>query len=114
MSKRTAPLIIGGIIVLIPALYFTSCAVVSGQKAKAFEHVKVGDTESQVINVMGQPKDRETNGGPRLTKYGLAACTAPCAQRLWYPNGMSLAGEAWTVELDASGHVVHTAHVTSP
>lgn len=114
MANRKAPLIVGTIIVLIPVLYFTSCGVVSSQKAKAFEHVETGDTEQQVIDIMGQPQDRETSAGPRLAKYGVAACTAPCAQRLWYPNGMSLAGEAWAVELDVSGHVVHTAHVTSP
>jgi hypothetical protein len=106
--------IVGGIIVLIPLLYFTSCGVVSSQKAKAFDHLQIGDTEQQVIGIMEQPEDRETSKGSRLAKYGVAACAAPCAQRLWYPNGMSLAGEAWMVELDASGHVIHTAHVTSP
>jgi hypothetical protein len=114
MASPKTPLIIGGVIVLIPLLYFTSCSVVSYQNANAFEHVKVGDTEQQVISAMGKPKDREAAAGQRRLKYGMAACTAPCAQRLWYPNGMSLAGEAWSVELDASGHVVKTDHITSP
>lgn len=114
MATRKGPLIVGGIIVFIPLLYFTSCGVVSSQKAKAFDQLQIGDTEQQVIGIMGKPEDRETSEGSRLAKYGVAACAAPCAQRLWYPNGMSLAGEAWMVELDASGHVIHTAHVTSP
>ncbi|HEY0198137.1 MAG TPA: hypothetical protein VGC19_06285 [Rhodanobacter sp.] len=111
---RNVPLIIAAVVVLIPVIYVTSCSVISGQKAKAFERVRLGDTEQQVIGTLGAPADREPSSGPRLIKYGVAACIAPCAQRLWYPNSISVAGEAWSVELDASGHVVRKAHLTSP
>ncbi|MBB3228104.1 hypothetical protein FHW69_002739 [Luteibacter sp. Sphag1AF] len=114
MTARKVPRIVAGIIVLIPALYFTSCSLISGQRARAFEQVHVGDTEQQVIDVMGKPADRETAGGPRQTKYGVAACTAPCMQRLWYPNSISLAGEAWSVDIGSDGHVVNDDHITSP
>ena len=114
MATRKAPLIVGAIIVLIPVAYFTSCTVISSQQARAFAKVHVGDTEQQVIGVMGKPADRETSNGPRLIKYGAPACTAPCAQRLWYPNRISLDGEAWSVELGATGTVTAASHLTSP
>ena len=114
MAMRKGPIIVGGMIVLIPALYFTSCGVISGQKADAVERVHVGDTEQHVVSVMGQPADRETNGSPRLIKYAAPACTASCALRLWYPNGISLAGEAWSVEFDFQGKVIRKSHLTSP
>lgn len=114
MATRKVPLIVAGILVLIPVAYFTSCSVVSGQRARAFERVRMGDTEQRVIEVMGKPADQEAASGPRLLKYGVPACTAPCALRLWYPNGLSLAGEAWSVDIGADGHVVHADYVTSP
>jgi hypothetical protein len=80
---------------------------------KAIAHIQEGDTEQQVIAAMGEPADRETATN-RLAKYGAPECRAPCVQRLWYTNKLSLAGEAWSVELDAAGHVVRTAHFVSP
>ena len=72
------------------------------------------DTEAQAITVMGKPADPETADGTRLMKYGAPECKAPCAQRLWYPNKPSMAGEAWAADLDESERVVHTAHIVSP
>ena len=111
MSK--AAKIVVGIIVLIPVLYIGSCSVLSHQREKGFDQVKEGDTEAQVIQVMGEPIDRETPSH-RIASYGAPECKAPCAQRLWFPNKLSLAGEAWAVELNGDGKVVHTAHLTSP
>ena len=110
---RNAAKLIVGAIVLIPVLYLGSCGVITHQHEKAFAQVKEGNTEQQVIAVMGEPADRETPSN-RLAKYGAPECQAPCVQRLWYPNKLSLAGEAWSVELDGAGRVVHTAHITSP
>lgn len=111
MSQATK--IIVGAVILIPVLYLGSCGVMTHQHEKAFAQVKDGDTEQQVIATMGEPADRETPSN-RLAKYGAPECQEPCVQRLWYPNKLSLAGEAWAVELDGSGHVVRTAHMTSP
>lgn len=105
--------IVVGLIVLIPVLYVVSCSVVSHQREKGFDQVKTGDAEQQVIQVMGEPADRETPSH-RMPSYGAPECTTPCAQRLWYPNRMGLTGEAWAIELDGAGKVVHTAHITSP
>lgn len=105
--------IVMGVLMLLPALYVGSCSSVERQHEKAFAQVKEGDIEQQVIVVMGEPADRETPGN-RLTKYGAPECQAPCVERLWYPNKLSLAGEAWSVDLDAAGHVMHTARIVSP
>jgi hypothetical protein len=114
MSSRIAFFASSGILVLILVFYMVACSVVSSRKAQAFERIHLGDTQQEVIKIMGNPADRETAGGSRLTKYGVSACTAPCAQRLWYPNKLSLTGDAWFVDLSASGQVVHAAHITSP
>ncbi len=108
----TTAKIVVGIIVLIPALYIGSCSVIDHQREHGFDQLKTGDSETQVIAAMGEPVARET-ASKRLAKYGAPECQGG-AQRLWYPNKLSLAGEAWAVELDGSGRVVHTAHVTSP
>lgn len=106
--------ILAGILVLIPTVYLGACGFVAHRRAQAFVQVKVGDPEQHVIHVLGKPVDRETSDDPRLSQYGVAPCRAPCAQRLWYPNSLSLAGEAWSVSLDRTGHVVATAHIVSP
>lgn len=113
MTFRKIPLIVGGILTVIPLLYLASCGINSVRTARAFERVHLGDTEQQVILTMGEPVDRET-ASSRLAKYGVPACTAPCARRLWYPNSLSLAGEAWSVDIGSDGQVVHTDHITSP
>ncbi len=110
--SRAATIIVG-IIVLIPVLYIGSCSVIAHQLEHGFDQVKIGDTEPQVIAVLGEPADRETPSH-RIASYGSPECQAPCAQRLWYPNRMGLMGEAWAIELDGEGKVVHTAHLTSP
>lgn len=109
----TAAKIIVGSVILVPLLYIGACSAISHQRDRGFAQVKEGDTEQQVIAAMGEPSDRETASN-RLAKYGLPECQAPCVQRLWYLNKLGLVGEAWSVELDASGHVVHTAHIVSP
>lgn len=100
-------------IVMVPVLYIGACSAISFDRNRGFALVKEGDTEQQVIAAMGEPADREMPSN-RLAKYGSPECRDPCVQRLWYPNYLGLVGEAWSVELDASGHVVHTAHIVSP
>lgn len=114
MKSRKAPLIVAGVLVTIPVVYIASCSMVSERTAHAFELVKMGDTEQRVIEVMGAPVDSEYAGAPLRVKYGGPACSHPCAKRLWYLNSMSLVGEAWSVELDSTGHVVQADHLTSP
>lgn len=106
--------IIVGSCVLLPMLYGGACSAISHHREHGFAQVKIGDTKQQVIAIMGEPADHETAGGTRLAKYGVAECKAPCSERLWYTNKLSLAGEAWDVELDSSGRVMHAAHIVSP
>lgn len=112
-SMSHAAKVVMGVVVLLPTLYVGSCSVVEHQHEEAFAQVKEGDTERKVIAVLGEPADRETPSH-RIASYGSPECTSPCAQRLWYPNRMGLMGEAWAIELDGEGKVVHTAHLTSP
>ncbi len=98
---------------LTPVLYFTACSIVSNHRDQGFARVRLGDNEVRVIAAMGKPSDREAAGSVGHN-HGAASCSAPCAQRLWYLNNLSLAGEAWFVDLGESGQVVDTARLVSP
>ena len=103
-----------GVVVMLPVLYISSCTAISHVHDHDFVHVKVGDTEPQVIAAMGSPFDEEKAGGRRVPQYGAPDCTRPCVWRLWYLNRLSLVGEAWMIELDEQGRVVRTAYIESP
>lgn len=102
------------VVVMLPVLYISSCTVISHVHDHDFVHVKVGDTEPQVMAAMGSPSDEEKAGGRCVPQYGAPECVSPCVQRLWYLNRLSLVGEAWMIELDGQGRVVQTAYVVSP
>jgi hypothetical protein len=112
MSKAVK--IVVGAVVLAPIFYMTSCSVISHVHDHDFVHIKVGDTEPQVIAAMGSPSVEEKAGGRRVPQYGAPDCTRPCVWRLWYLNRLSLVGEAWMIELDEQGRVVRTAYIESP
>jgi hypothetical protein len=101
-------------VVLAPVLYITSCSAISHVHNRDFADVKEGDMAPQVIDVMGQPSDREWADGRRVPAYGAPDCTEPCVQRLWYLNRLSLVGEAWMIEMDGHGRVTRTAYIVSP
>lgn len=98
----------------VPVLYIGSCSAITHMREHGFAHIKKGNTESQAIAAMGLPFDREIAGIRRLPQHGAPECVSPCSQRLWYPNRLTLTGEAWAIDLDKSGRVVDTAHITSP
>lgn len=99
---------------LVPFAYITSCSVISQVHDRDFARVKEGDQRARVIAIMGEPSDTEAVGGRRVPQYGVQECKAPCAERLWYLNRLSLVGEAWAIELDGRGRVVRTAFIESP
>lgn len=101
-----------GLVVFVPFLYITSCSVIS--HVHDFAQVKEGDVEAHVITTMGQPSDEERAGGRRVPRYGAPECAAPCVQRLWYLNRLSIVGEAWMIELSDQGRVVRTAYIVLP
>jgi hypothetical protein len=106
--------ILAGALVGIPLLYIASCSVISQVHDHDFDRVKERDQKAQVIAIIGDPSDTEIAGGRRVPQYGAQECRAPCAERLWYLNRLSLVGEAWAIELDGRGKVVRTIFVESP
>lgn len=97
----------------IPILYFSSCVAISKIKMRSFEEVKIGDSESAVIDKLGTPGFRSADERA-YTRYESSGCNDPCKERLWYENKLSLDIEAWSVDLDNDKRVIHKAHFTSP
>jgi hypothetical protein len=106
--------LVGLVVVLVPLLYISTCSVISSRRVKGFEAVSVGDTKRQVVILLGTPSVREKSGGEHFARYGAKVCSAPCAERFWFENRMTLDMEAWSVEFDASGKVIKTSHWVSP
>jgi hypothetical protein len=91
-----------------------SCTLVSHSRNRAFESVQIGDSESRIIDLFGvQPSVREKPGA-LFARYASAPCEAPCAERLWFENRLSLDTEAWSVELDTDRRVIKKSHWVSP
>ena len=102
------------IVALLPVLYISTCSVISRGKSKEFDSVSVGSTEQQVVAALGKPSVLEKNGGAHFSRYGATACVAPCIERYWFENRLTLDSEAWSVEFDANGKVIKKSHWVSP
>lgn len=94
-------------------VYFAACSYVSSSKSKAFALLEVGDSEGMAIRLLGKPSVREKPGAP-FSRYASEPCQKPCEERVWFENRLSFDTEAWSVELDSSGQVIHKAHWRSP
>lgn len=88
-------------------------AVLVARYERAFEATTDGETTSLVVNRFGEPTAREIPEVPYL-RYASRACQNPCAVRLWWEHPVLGGLEAWSVEFDNSGKVVHKAHWVSP
>lgn len=99
--------------ITIPVLYVAACSYVSASKSNAYESVNIGDSEEDVVRILGNPSVRETSDAP-FTRYSSKPCQGECRQRLWFENRLSLNIEAWSIELDSSNRVIHKAHWHSP
>ncbi len=97
----------------MPILYVGSCAFISATKSDAFDLIKIGDLESDVIRVLGTPSVKETVDEP-FTTYISRPCTDDCNYRIWYENHLSLDMEAWFVEFSSEQRVVRKAKLHSP
>jgi hypothetical protein len=102
------------LVILVPLLYLSTCTLISHRRASHFETVRIGNTKQQVFMAIGNPSVLEKRGGAYFARYGAKACDAPCAERFWYENRMTLDAEAWSVEFDASGKVIRKSHWISP
>ncbi|MEF9406635.1 MULTISPECIES: hypothetical protein [Ralstonia solanacearum species complex] len=100
-------------VLMLPVFYVASCEYISKTGRGAFEAVNIGDTRTSVIQNFGQPSHVE-HPGLLYDAYAASPCKAPCAERLWFENRLSIGIEAWSVELDNGGRVVHKAYWMSP
>ncbi|MEQ1591683.1 MAG: hypothetical protein ABL892_04755 [Thiobacillaceae bacterium] len=100
-------------LICIPVLYVGACSHISNNRSKAFEAVKIGDTEETVINQFGSPSVREMPN-VLFSRYATEPCINPCEMRLWFENRLTLDTEAWSVELDTNQRVIRKHHWVSP
>jgi hypothetical protein len=84
------------------------CYVKTTQLGAAFDKVKAGEAERDVVAKMGPPHQVRDGCG----YYGRPV--AGCAREYLYFPPLTVVGEAWTISLNANGAVIHTAHFVSP
>ncbi|MBO9688305.1 MAG: hypothetical protein J7598_17010 [Mitsuaria chitosanitabida] len=84
-----------------------------GRAFHGFDELKTGMSRSEVIALMGTPTQVERPGVP-FTRHSSVACSAPCAERLWYEHHLMPDVEARSVDLDANGKVIDKYRWTSP
>ena len=96
----------------VPLLYLATCFYINSRLSSGFVAVELGDSEEILVDKMGQPAIR-TSTGVGVPRYG-KGCEAPCATRWWYENRLMLDLTAWSVDIDASGKVIHKTLWSSP
>lgn len=106
--KSVASLLLG-----ITVLYLVFCSGLSAIKSRAFESIKLGDSRKSVIDAIGAPDFQELPD-ELFARYASQPCESNCKERLWFENKLSFRTEAWSVELDEKGHVIHKAYWLSP
>lgn len=90
----------------------TACGYRVSRIEDAFASVMPGNTVSQVVERLGSADVRETSHP--FVRYASVPCAAPCAQRLWWEHPILKGVEAWSVEINGKGTVIHKAHFVSP
>lgn len=100
--------------IVILAAYIGGCSLISSSRNKAFEAIKIGDTEANVIAQFGASPSVREKPGSLFARYASQPCMGSCVERLWFENRLTFDAEAWSVELDRSARVVHKAHWVSP
>ena len=104
---------LGILIAVAPVLAVGGCAVLVARYERAFEATTDGQPFSVVTDRFGEPTVRELPT-ERYLRYSGTGCQSPCAVRLWWEHPVLRGIEAWSVEFDDGGRVVHKAHWVSP
>lgn len=105
--------ILGWVLVVAPIAYMVACSGISASKSRAFDGIEMGDRRIVALDGLGKPDVAERPGVP-FTRYASRPCQGPCVERLWFENKLSLDTEAWSVDLDQNGRVIHKAYWASP
>lgn len=100
---------IGFLALAVMGLYLVACSGLSTSKSRAFDSIKLGDSRAAVVEALGTPDVRELPE-KLFARYASRPCSGACKERLWFENKLSLEIEAWSVELDENGHVIHKAY----
>ncbi len=91
-------------------LYFT---IKSNRYARDFDRVEMGQSENEVVNLMGPPSHRE-GSGEIYSRYASTPCMRRCRARIWWEAPILKGIEAWSVELDQDGRAIQKDHWVSP
>ena len=105
--------IFGVVITFVLVLALSSCVYAVVRNENVFSETVDGDMRSTVVARFGSPDIVEIAEKPYLV-YASSGCQAPCEVRLWWEHPVLRGIEAWSVEFDGQGRVVHTAHWVSP
>ena len=94
-----------GVLVMLAAMTFGTL-IGARRTEKAFASLKVGDSRSEVMHVMGTPKQVGACGSLPHAKAG-------CATEMLFAHPLAPAvPEYWIVRLDNAGHVQETLQST--
>jgi hypothetical protein len=105
------------ILLVLSALLVVSvstCALTSHARNDAFDKIEIGQTRPDVVEAFGVSPSFAESAGVGFPRYASQPCHDPCAERLWFENRLSMDMEAWSVELDGSGHVIEKTRWQSP
>lgn len=99
--------------VICPILYLSTCSYITEKRSAAYHTVNIGDTEANVIDKFAADPIREKQG-VLFSRYSSSICQAPCVERLWFENRLTLDTEAWWTEFGIDGRAIDKGYVVSP
>lgn len=105
------------ILLALPALLVLSvsaCTLTSHALNEAFDKIEIGQTLTDVVRAFGVTPSFVESAGVGFPRYASRPCHDRCAERVWFENRLSMDMEAWSVELDGSGHVIEKTRWQSP
>ena len=115
ITMTKSPLLnLGASMILLFSGYAGSCSYTSHMGGANFEKVQIGDSQDQLIRVMGTPSVIEEHGVDAPTVFRGTDCREACVKRVWYVNGLHLLDEAWSFEIDSEGRVLRRTYWLSP
>ena len=105
------------VLLALPALLVLSisaCTLTSHARNEAFDKIEIGQTRADVVKAFGVVPSFAEGAGVGFPRYADQPCHDRCAERLWFENRLSMDIEAWSVELDGTGHVIEKTRWQSP